>query len=169
MYNLKDFCVEVLEAVRDATWTSTTSTAKSLSPQGKSVGPWDFGGEVFEVLLRITPPSLKLGRLPGGFTRQGLLEGTGNKEKGNGLSRGRAWKGDRCMAVERGAVVEDLVKEYGEREVKGGFSWILLGFEDERVAVEGNGWLHWKEEKKLGGGAHQGQSDWSKTKGATDL
>ncbi|KAI8448158.1 hypothetical protein BY996DRAFT_6473098 [Phakopsora pachyrhizi] len=42
------------------------------------------------------------------------------------------------------------------REVKGGFCWILLGFEDKGVAGEGNGWRHWKEEKKLGGGAHQG-------------
>ncbi|CAH7690326.1 hypothetical protein PPACK8108_LOCUS25644 [Phakopsora pachyrhizi] len=50
-----------------------------------------------------------------------------------------------------------------------GFCWILLGFEEEGVAVEGNGWRHWKEGQKLGGGAHQGQSGWSKTTGATDL
>ncbi|CAH7683655.1 hypothetical protein PPACK8108_LOCUS17293 [Phakopsora pachyrhizi] len=52
---------------------------------------------------------------------------------------------------------------------KRGFCWILLGFEEERVAVEGNGWRHWKEEKMLGGGTHQGQSDCSKTAGAMDL
>ncbi|KAI8452660.1 hypothetical protein BY996DRAFT_6519167 [Phakopsora pachyrhizi] len=40
---------------------------------------------------------------------------------------------------------------------------------DEVVAVEGKRWLHWKEEQKLGGGAHQVQSGWSKTAGATDL
>ncbi|CAH7669311.1 hypothetical protein PPACK8108_LOCUS3910 [Phakopsora pachyrhizi] len=55
-------------------------------------------------------------------------------------------------------VVEDLVKEDDGKEVKGGFCWILLGFEEE-----GNGWQHWKEEQKLG------QSSWSKTTGATDL
>ncbi|KAI8450209.1 hypothetical protein BY996DRAFT_6479507 [Phakopsora pachyrhizi] len=38
---------------------------------------------------------------------------------------------------------------------------------EEGVAVEGNGWRHWKEGQKLGGGAHQGQSGWSKTTGAT--
>ncbi|CAH7689840.1 hypothetical protein PPACK8108_LOCUS24987 [Phakopsora pachyrhizi] len=52
---------------------------------------------------------------------------------------------------------------------EGGFCWILLGFEEEGVAVEGNGWCHWKEDKKLGGGAHQGQSDWRKTTGAMEL
>ncbi|CAH7683791.1 hypothetical protein PPACK8108_LOCUS17518 [Phakopsora pachyrhizi] len=51
----------------------------------------------------------------------------------------------------------------------GCFCWILLGFEEERVAVGGNGWNHCKEEQKLGGGAHQGQSGWSKTTGAMDL
>ncbi|CAH7673296.1 hypothetical protein PPACK8108_LOCUS8184 [Phakopsora pachyrhizi] len=40
----------------------------------------------------------------------------------------------------------------------------FAGFE-----VEGNGWGHWKEGQKLGGGAHQGQSGWSKTTGAKDL
>ncbi|CAH7674725.1 hypothetical protein PPACK8108_LOCUS15502 [Phakopsora pachyrhizi] len=63
-------------------------------------------------------------------------------------------------------MVEDLVKRGGERRFFVGFCWV---FEEEGVAVEGNGWCHWKEEKKLGGGAHQGQSDWSKTTGATDL
>ncbi|KAI8457154.1 hypothetical protein BY996DRAFT_6508724 [Phakopsora pachyrhizi] len=39
-----------------------------------------------------------------------------------------------------------------------GFYWILQDFEEEGVA-----------EQKLGGGAHQGQSGWSETTGATDL
>ncbi|CAH7688108.1 hypothetical protein PPACK8108_LOCUS23019 [Phakopsora pachyrhizi] len=55
------------------------------------------------------------------------------------------------------------------REVLGGFCWIFLAFEDEGVAVEGNEWLHLKEEQKLGGGAHQSQSSWSKTTGAMDF
>ncbi|CAH7683075.1 hypothetical protein PPACK8108_LOCUS16358 [Phakopsora pachyrhizi] len=45
----------------------------------------------------------------------------------------------------------------------GGFCWISLGFENDGVAVEGNRWHHWNKEKKLGVGAHQSQSDWSKT------
>ncbi|KAI8449820.1 hypothetical protein BY996DRAFT_6580520 [Phakopsora pachyrhizi] len=53
--------------------------------------------------------------------------------------------------------------------LKEGFYWILQDFEEEGVAVEENGWRHWKEEQKLGGGAHQGQSGRSKTTGATDL
>ncbi|KAI8447375.1 hypothetical protein BY996DRAFT_6513124 [Phakopsora pachyrhizi] len=74
-------------------------------------------------------------------------------------------------------VVEDLVKK--GREKKGRrvlqwcrkevFWWILQGFEEEGVVEEGNGWRHWKEGQKLGGGAHQGQSGWSKTTGARDL
>ncbi|CAH7667697.1 hypothetical protein PPACK8108_LOCUS2120 [Phakopsora pachyrhizi] len=54
-------------------------------------------------------------------------------------------------------------------EVTGGSCWIFAGFKDKGVAVEGNGWHHWKEEQKLGGGAHQSQSDWSKTTGAMGL
>ncbi|KAI8442891.1 hypothetical protein BY996DRAFT_8538131 [Phakopsora pachyrhizi] len=50
-----------------------------------------------------------------------------------------------------------------------GFWWILQDFEEEGVTVEGNGWHHWKEGKKLGGGAHQGRSGWSKTTGVTDF
>ncbi|CAH7676770.1 hypothetical protein PPACK8108_LOCUS11866 [Phakopsora pachyrhizi] len=53
--------------------------------------------------------------------------------------------------------------------LKEGFCWILLGFEEEGVAVEGNRWCHQKEGQKLGRGVHQGQSGWSKTAGATDL
>ncbi|KAI8449235.1 hypothetical protein BY996DRAFT_6461532 [Phakopsora pachyrhizi] len=40
---------------------------------------------------------------------------------------------------------------------------------DVGMAVKVNGWHHWKEKQKLGGGAHQGQSGWSKTTGAMDL
>ncbi|CAH7672198.1 hypothetical protein PPACK8108_LOCUS7007 [Phakopsora pachyrhizi] len=56
---------------------------------------------------------------------------------------------------------QNLVKEDEVKEVKGG----LQG----RKAVEGNRWRHWREEQKLGGGAHQGQSNWSKTTEAMDL
>ncbi|CAH7690591.1 hypothetical protein PPACK8108_LOCUS25986 [Phakopsora pachyrhizi] len=48
----------------------------------------------------------------------------------------------------------------GKRGAKRGFVGILQDFEGEGVA---------KEEQKLGGGAHQGQSGWSKTTGVTDL
>ncbi|CAH7673683.1 hypothetical protein PPACK8108_LOCUS8568 [Phakopsora pachyrhizi] len=51
----------------------------------------------------------------------------------------------------------DFIKEEGGAESI--LCWILLGFE----------WRHWKEGQTLGGGAHQGQSAWSKTTGATDL
>ncbi|KAI8449781.1 hypothetical protein BY996DRAFT_8689591 [Phakopsora pachyrhizi] len=79
------------------------------------------------------------------WIRAGLPEDIGHKEDGYGWRGGIAWKG-----LEE-AVVEDL------------------DFEEEGVAVEENGWRHWKEGQKLGGGAHQGQSGWSKTTGATDL
>ncbi|CAH7677497.1 hypothetical protein PPACK8108_LOCUS12656 [Phakopsora pachyrhizi] len=74
---------------------------------------------------------------------------------------GREWHG-KVIGVwwwkdEMEAVLDDLVKEV-PREVKGGFCWFLLGFEDEGVA-----------EQKLVGGAHQGPSDWVKPTGATDL
>ncbi|CAH7687644.1 hypothetical protein PPACK8108_LOCUS22450 [Phakopsora pachyrhizi] len=42
---------------------------------------------------------------------------------------------------------------------------VLVDFKEEGVAVGRNKWSHWKEEKKLGGGAHQGQNDWIKTTG----
>ncbi|KAI8448104.1 hypothetical protein BY996DRAFT_6483168 [Phakopsora pachyrhizi] len=57
----------------------------------------------------------------------------------------------------------------GKGGAERGFCWILQDFEEEGLAVEENGWCHWKEGQKLGGGAHQGQSGWSKTTGATDL
>ncbi|CAH7685300.1 hypothetical protein BY996DRAFT_6619758 [Phakopsora pachyrhizi] len=50
-------------------------------------------------------------------------------------------------------VVEDLVKEDE-------------GKEGQRVL---QGWHTWKEEEKLGGGAHQDQSGWSRITGAKDL
>ncbi|KAI8451097.1 hypothetical protein BY996DRAFT_6536242 [Phakopsora pachyrhizi] len=62
---------------------------------------------------------------------------------------------------------EEINIHYGESVT--GFCWILQGFEEEGVAVEGNGWRHRNEGQKLGGGAHQGQSGWNKTTGATDL
>ncbi|KAI8447440.1 hypothetical protein BY996DRAFT_6501505 [Phakopsora pachyrhizi] len=91
------------------------------------------------------------------WMRAGLLEGMESMEE------------DMDGAGVEAAVVEGLVKEYEGKEVKGTFCWILLGFEEEGVAVEGNEWHHRKEEKKLGGCIHQGQSDWNKTTGATDL
>ncbi|CAH7686520.1 hypothetical protein PPACK8108_LOCUS21176 [Phakopsora pachyrhizi] len=68
-----------------------------------------------------------------------------------------------------GRVFEAREQEGRERGAERGFCWILLDFEEERVAVEGNGWRHWKEWQKLDGGAHQGPSGWSKTTGAMDL
>ncbi|KAI8460818.1 hypothetical protein BY996DRAFT_6542023 [Phakopsora pachyrhizi] len=68
---------------------------------------------------------------------------------------------------EAAGVVEDLVKEGREKEGGREVCWILQGFEEEGVALEGNGWRHWNEEQ--GGGAHQGQSGCSKTTGAMDL
>ncbi|KAI8453218.1 hypothetical protein BY996DRAFT_6512953 [Phakopsora pachyrhizi] len=70
--------------------------------------------------------------------------------------------------------VPTVYPRFGKRgQEKGGaergFCWIFLGFEEEGVAVEGNRRRHWKEGQKLGGGAHQGQSGWSKTTGAMDL
>ncbi|CAH7683895.1 hypothetical protein PPACK8108_LOCUS17698 [Phakopsora pachyrhizi] len=61
------------------------------------------------------------------------------------------------------AVVEDLVKEDDEKEVKGGLKGRCKEVFDEVVAVEGYDWRHWKEEQKLG------QSGWSKATGAMDL
>ncbi|CAH7673736.1 hypothetical protein PPACK8108_LOCUS8623, partial [Phakopsora pachyrhizi] len=45
---------------------------------------------------------------------------------------------------------------------KGGAESAPGGCKEEGVAVKENGWCHWKEGQKLGGGAHQGQSGWSK-------
>ncbi|CAH7678690.1 hypothetical protein PPACK8108_LOCUS13147 [Phakopsora pachyrhizi] len=36
-----------------------------------------------------------------------------------------------------------------ENEVKRGFGWIFLGFEDEEVALEGNRWHQREEEETL--------------------
>ncbi|KAI8458666.1 hypothetical protein BY996DRAFT_6502866 [Phakopsora pachyrhizi] len=57
----------------------------------------------------------------------------------------------------------------GKGGAERGFCWILQDFEEEGVAVEENGWRHWKVGQNLGGAAHQGQSGWSKATGATDL
>ncbi|CAH7686504.1 hypothetical protein PPACK8108_LOCUS21159 [Phakopsora pachyrhizi] len=53
-------------------------------------------------------------------------------------------------------VVKEVLVDFG------GFWWILVDFMDEGVIVGRNRWGHWKVEEKLGGGAQQGKSDWSK-------
>ncbi|CAH7665734.1 hypothetical protein PPACK8108_LOCUS16 [Phakopsora pachyrhizi] len=58
------------------------------------------------------------------------------------------------------------MRERRSRECSRG---VLREVWDEGVAVKGNEWHHCKEGQKLGGGAHQGQSGWSKTTGAKDL
>lgn len=106
----------------------------------------------------------------------GAEEGHGRLTGGSGVRR--SWKGDDGDIIRAGGGC-------GGRNGKGrmgkggagsapevlgvGFWWILQDFEEEGVTVEGNGWHHWKEGQKLGGGAHQGRSGWSKTTGATDL
>ncbi|CAH7675574.1 hypothetical protein PPACK8108_LOCUS10597 [Phakopsora pachyrhizi] len=84
VYNLKDFCVEVLEAVCDVIGTSTASTAKSLRLNtaansirdledfSREVVPRDFGGEVLEGPQRAGAGAGRLGR----FERADRLEFT---------------------------------------------------------------------------------------------
>ncbi|CAH7672356.1 hypothetical protein PPACK8108_LOCUS7157 [Phakopsora pachyrhizi] len=72
----------------------------------------------------------------------------------NSVGRGSKWWVGGSLPT---GVVEDLVKEEDRKEV---FGWISLDFENEGGT---------KEEEKLGGGAHQGQTDWGKITGATDL
>ncbi|KAI8459904.1 hypothetical protein BY996DRAFT_6589994 [Phakopsora pachyrhizi] len=114
------------------------------------------------------------------WIRAGLSEDRGHKKDGYGWSGGMSWRGDRWQWRK-----EEAGGGCGRRNGKGGqgrggaesapgvlrvvFWWSLQDFEEEGVTVEGNGWHHWKEGQKLGGGAHQGQSGWSKTTGATDL
>ncbi|CAH7681551.1 hypothetical protein PPACK8108_LOCUS14172 [Phakopsora pachyrhizi] len=106
------------------------------------------------------------------FALAGLPEDRGHKGDGYGRSGGQAWMGDRRQWCEEEAG-RGCGGRFGKRgQGKGGaesFCWILQGFEEEEVAVEENGWRHWKEGQKLGGGGHQGQSGWSKTTGATDF
>ncbi|CAH7669456.1 hypothetical protein PPACK8108_LOCUS4078 [Phakopsora pachyrhizi] len=56
-------------------------------------------------------------------------------------------------------VVENQCDVVGKGGAERGFCWILQDFEEEGVAVEENGWRHWKEE----------QNGWSKTTGVMDL
>ncbi|KAI8445164.1 hypothetical protein BY996DRAFT_6503404 [Phakopsora pachyrhizi] len=102
------------------------------------------------------------------WIRAGLSEDRRHKEGGYGWSGRMAWRGGRwqwCKEEAGGGCGGRICKGGAER----GFCWISQDFEEEGVAVEENGWRHWKEEQKLGGGAHQGQSGWSKTTGAMDL
>ncbi|CAH7689776.1 hypothetical protein PPACK8108_LOCUS24913 [Phakopsora pachyrhizi] len=64
---------------------------------------------------------------------------------------------------------ESSTRPESRKEVKGGLKERYNKVFDKEVAGEGNEWHLWKEEQKLGGGAHQGQSDWRKITGATDL
>ncbi|CAH7667100.1 hypothetical protein PPACK8108_LOCUS1485 [Phakopsora pachyrhizi] len=57
----------------------------------------------------------------------------------------KEWRGRECS--------RDIVRKF------------LVDFEDEGANLGRNGRRHWKEEEKLGGGAHQGQSDWRKITG----
>ncbi|KAI8451575.1 hypothetical protein BY996DRAFT_6441114 [Phakopsora pachyrhizi] len=66
-----------------------------------------------------------------------------------------------AMLLLKHVVVEDLVK--------GVVKEVLLGFEDEESTVGRNKRYHWKEEEKLGRGAHEGQSDLSRITGAMGL
>ncbi|CAH7668074.1 hypothetical protein PPACK8108_LOCUS2545 [Phakopsora pachyrhizi] len=91
------------------------------------------------------------------WIRAGLHEDIGHKEGGYGWSGGMAWRGDRqqwCKEEAGGGCGGRFGKGGAER----GFYWILQDFEEEGVAGQ-----------KLGGGAHQGQSGWSKATGATDF
>ncbi|CAH7681200.1 hypothetical protein PPACK8108_LOCUS13769 [Phakopsora pachyrhizi] len=125
----------------------------------------------------ILPGAQKSGQIfdscPGSGTMQGVLdwiraglsEDRGHTEDGYGWSGGMAWRGDRwrwCKEEAGGGCG-------GRNGMERGFCWLLQDFEEEGVAGEENGWRHWKEEQELGGGAHQGQSGWSKNTGATDL
>ncbi|KAI8457002.1 hypothetical protein BY996DRAFT_8393163 [Phakopsora pachyrhizi] len=79
---------------------------------------------------------------------------------------GESWIGDDGDIIRAGGCCGGRIGKGGAER---GFCWISQDFEEEGVAVKENGWRHWKEEQKLGGDAHQGQSGWSKTTGATDL
>ncbi|KAI8444169.1 hypothetical protein BY996DRAFT_6514662 [Phakopsora pachyrhizi] len=58
------------------------------------------------------------------------------------------------------------------KKTKKKIHWLALESEELKEKAEPvgrHGWHFWKEEQKLDGGAHQGQSAWRKTTGATDL
>ncbi|KAI8458611.1 hypothetical protein BY996DRAFT_6539742 [Phakopsora pachyrhizi] len=102
-----------------------------------------------------------------------LPEDRGHKEDGYGWSGGMAWKDDRWQWCRKSWIGDDgdIIRAgggCGGRFGKGGAK-SAPGACIGGVAVGGNGWLYWKEGQKLGGGAHQGQSSWSKITGATDL
>ncbi|KAI8457642.1 hypothetical protein BY996DRAFT_6531208 [Phakopsora pachyrhizi] len=100
------------------------------------------------------------------WMRAGLFEDRGHKEDGYGWSRGMEWKGGRwqwCKEKAGGGCGGRI----GKRGQGKGGAESAPG--EEGVAVEKIGWRHWKEGQTLGGGAHQGQSGWSKTTGAMDL
>ncbi|KAI8450724.1 hypothetical protein BY996DRAFT_8688939 [Phakopsora pachyrhizi] len=90
----------------------------------------------------------------------GAEEWYGEVTGGSGVRR--SWIGDDGDIIMAGGGC-------GGRIGKGGTESAPGDFEEEGVAVEENGWGHWKEGQKSGGGAHQGQSGWSKTTGATNL
>ncbi|CAH7667991.1 hypothetical protein PPACK8108_LOCUS2449 [Phakopsora pachyrhizi] len=104
------------------------------------------------------------------WIRAGLSEDRRHKEGGYGW-RGESWIGDDGDIIRAGGGCGGRIGKGGQEKggAERGFCWISQDFEEEGVAVEENGWHHWKEEQKLGGGAHQGQSGWSKTTGATDF
>ncbi|CAH7687535.1 hypothetical protein PPACK8108_LOCUS22333 [Phakopsora pachyrhizi] len=104
------------------------------------------------------------------WIRAGLSEDRRHKEGGYGW-RGESWIGDDGYIIRAGGGCGGRIGKGGQEKggAERGFCWISQDFEEEGVAVEENGWPHWKEEQKLGGGAHQGQSGWSQTTGATDL
>ncbi|CAH7687430.1 hypothetical protein PPACK8108_LOCUS22208 [Phakopsora pachyrhizi] len=78
-----------------------------------------------------------------------VAEGEGVDEELIGRARLEAQAApDSWIQASREAVVEDLA-------LGGKFWWNLLNFEDEG--------------KNLGGGAHQGQNDWSRITGVMDL
>ncbi|KAI8447329.1 hypothetical protein BY996DRAFT_6455852 [Phakopsora pachyrhizi] len=106
---------------------------------------WDPGRPVNT--REILPGVLKI------LTMQGVLDWIRA-----GLPQGNGIEGWQMAGVAGGGCGGRIGKRgQGKGGAEGGFCWVLLGFKEEGVA------------QKLGGGAHQGQSDWIKTTGATDL
>ncbi|CAH7682563.1 hypothetical protein PPACK8108_LOCUS15531 [Phakopsora pachyrhizi] len=82
----------------------------------------------------------------------GAEDGHGRMTGGSGVRR--SWIGNDGDIIRAGG---GCGRRFGKGGAERGFCWILQDFEEEGVA------------QKLGGGAHQGQSGWSKTTGAVDL
>ncbi|CAH7686824.1 hypothetical protein PPACK8108_LOCUS21524 [Phakopsora pachyrhizi] len=160
------------EPMIDCEWKEGEGNLWAWRPR-KEERRWEPGNQVTRPGWVIPPGAQKSGQIfdscPGSETMQGVLdwiraglpEDRGHKEDGYGWSRGMAWEGNRLRWCEE----EDgggCGGRFGTRgQGKGGeesFHWILLGFEEEGVAGQ-----------NLGGGAHQGQSGWSKTTGAMVL